>query len=375
MLVDWVRSYGLRQRLRQENEGLRSHILETESYLAQILDHLDEGILTTDLQGRVRSANQVVRDLFRLPTGPLWGQTLEGIPLAGEGLGHLHQVVLRVLQMGAYEGRFLFTPQGQPPFPIYLRGTVYRQQGRPVGTILVFRDLTAQEELELRVEESERLAALGQIAAGMAHEIRNPLIAVGGLLRRLERQMPPDHPSHDYLPAINQNVRRMESMVREIDEYLHYVQASQGQRLELDLGAILQAALEQLQERVDLAAVRLEVKPLPSLPIRGDERSLREMFYQILVNGVEAMPQGGDLSLEAFEEEAKAVIRITDNGRGIPSEHLASIYHPFFTTKMAGAGLGLTKVYMILQRHGGQIEIHSHPQQGTTCTVRLPLMD
>jgi signal transduction histidine kinase len=375
MLVDWVRSYEQRQRNRRENERLRSRILESEAYLARILDHLDEGIITTDATGRVLAANQVARQLCRLPTGPLLAHTLEDITFAGDGLQNLAQTIGRIMEAGSYEGRFLLSSEGVPPFPVYFRGSIHRLEGGALETILVLRDLTAQEELEMRVEESERLAALGQIAAGMAHEIRNPLMAVGGLMRRLERHLSPDNPGHAYMPSIRENVRRMEGMVREIDEYLQYVRAANDQFRELHLENVLNAALARLQADLNLSSFLLETGFIPKLQIRGEGTSLTEMFFQILLNAAEAMPEGGILRVQAFQEEDKAVIQVVDSGRGIPAEQLANIYNPFFTTKMTGAGMGLTKVYMIAQQHRGQIEVDSRPSSGTTFTVRLPLAE
>ncbi len=374
MLVDYIRSYRQRQRWRRENARLRTRILESEAYLARILDHLDEGIITTDFTGRVLAANQVARKLCHLPPGPLQAQALEGVSFTGEGLNNLAATVARVLEAGSYEGRFLLSPAGSTPFPIYFRGTVHRLEGGELETILVLRDLTAQEELELRVEESERLAALGQIAAGMAHEIRNPVQAVGGLVRRLEKRLAPDDPGHTYISAIQGGIQRMEAMVREIDEYLKYVRASRDQFSVMKLENVLNAALARVHNELDLSAIRLETGPIAPLMIHGEALSLAEMFFQILRNGVEAMPQGGALSLRAWSEGGKAAIQVTDSGRGIPPENYASIYHPFFTTKMAGAGMGLTKVYMIAQQHRGQIEVDSHPEGGTTFIVRLPLV-
>jgi len=372
LLLNWVQSFGERQRLHQDNEGLRSQILETEAYLAQILDQLEEGILTTDLTGRVLSANRMAQNLFQVPAGTLKGRALEDISFVGDGLHNLAQGVLRVMETGGHEGRFLLTPGVGSPLPVYFRGTVYRQEGQVMGAILVFRDLTGQEALELRLEESERLAALGQIAAGVAHEIRNPLMAMGGLLKRWERKLPEDHPGQGYLPAILENVRRLETMVQEIDEYLRHVRTSGEQRAEVGLEAVLKTALGKLEAHLNPDLVHLEIGPMPRIKLLGDAGSLVEMFFQMLLNGVEAMPQGGTLKLEAGEENRQAVIRIADTGRGIAPEDLASIYHPFFTTKMTGAGMGLTKVYMIAQRHRGLIEVDSRPNQGTTFTVRLP---
>ncbi len=373
MLAEWVRSYEQRQRFRRENARLRTRIMESEAYLARILDHMDEGIITTDCAGRVLAANQVARKLCQLPPGPLAAHTLEAVTFTGEGLRNLEATVNRVLEAGSYEGRFLLSPKGKPPFPVYFRGSVHRLEGGEMETIIILRDLTAQEEMELQVEESERLAALGQIAAGMAHEIRNPLLAVGGLVRRLERHLALDDLGQAYMPAIRENIWRMERMVREIDEYLQHVRASRDQFQDLPLENVLNAAMARVQAELDLSALLVETGPHENLKINGDAFSLVEMFFQILRNAVEAMPQGGVLRLRAFQEGGKALIQVTDSGRGIPAEHFSNIYHPFFTTKMAGAGMGLTKVYMIAQRHRGQIEVDSLPQQGTTFTVRLPL--
>ncbi|MDD2902685.1 MAG: ATP-binding protein [Syntrophales bacterium] len=373
ILVDWVRSYEQRQRLRRENERFRSRILESEAYLASILDHLDEGIITTDAAGRVLAANQVARNLCQLPPGSLAAHPLEGINFTGDGLHTLAETVARVLETGFYEGRFLLSREGRSPFPVFFRGSVHRLPGGELETILVFRDLTAQEELELRAEESERLVALGQIAAGMAHEIRNPLMAVGGMVRRLERLLSPEDPGQMYLPAIRDNVQRMEDMVRDIDEYLQYVRVSSHHFLDLTLEHVLNAALARLEGAADLSALTLEAGPFDDLRIQGDAASLTEMFFQICRNSVEAMSQGGTLKVQIFPEGGLAVVQIADNGRGIPLEDFSHIYHPFFTTKMTGAGMGLTKVFMIAQRHRGQIEVDSRPQQGTIFTVRLPL--
>jgi signal transduction histidine kinase len=373
MLVDWIRSYEQRHRLRRQNERIRTRILESEAYLAGLLDHLDEGIITTDSAGRVLAANRVARDLCQLPPGSLLAHPLESISFTSDVLRHLGEAVARVLETGFYEGRFLLSPEGKPSFPVYFRGSVHRLRGGELETILVFRDLTAQEELELRVEENERLAALGQIAAGMAHEIRNPLMAVGGLVRRLERKLSPEDPGQVYLPPIKDNVQRMEGMVRDIDEYLQYVRVSSDHFQANPLENVLNAALARLHAAADLSALLLETEPGDDLKIHGDAPSLTEMFFQIFRNAVEAMPQGGTLRIRAFLEEDLAVVRVMDSGRGIPLEDFSNIYHPFFTTKMTGAGMGLTKVHMIAQRHRGQIEVDSRPQRGTTFTVRLPL--
>lgn len=369
-----VRQHLQRHQILQENARLQSQVFKTKAYLAHIMDHLEEAILTTDLQGKVLTLNRSAQQLLNLTPHTLIGRTLKDIGLSGDGLHHLDEAINRILTNKAYEGRFLLVPPHGSPFPIYLRGMAYTEEGQILGTVLVLRDLVQQEELELRLEETERLAALGQIAAGMAHEIRNPLMSVGGFIHRLDRRIPSDHPAKTYIPVILENVRRIENMVREIDEYLGHVQSTARNLEDLSSDEILSPALARLQEESSLAQIDLQLDLWPQLKIRGDRQSLIELFFQLIQNAVEAMPQGGKLRIWVTREAQQGVFQIADTGQGIPPEDLSDIYQPFFTTKLSGAGMGLTKVYMIVERHQGKIEMKSRPGLGTTVIVRLPLV-
>ncbi|MBM4285774.1 MAG: PAS domain S-box protein [Deltaproteobacteria bacterium] len=372
MLLDWLASYAVRRRLRRENEGLRERIHQAEAHLASILDHLEEGVLTADAAGRVLTANRAAHHLLGASPGSLVSKNLQEFPCGGAGPAHLGEAVRETLTRGGLDGRLLLTAGQGPPFPVFLRGSPYAWGGC-VGVILALRDLTAQEEMELRLEEQERLAALGRIAQGIAHEVRNPLMAVGGLVRRLERHLPPDNPGRNYLPGIQEGVQRLEQMVREIDEYLFYARAAGRHREEVDLETVVNSALARLRREQDLTGVQVEVQPAPPLAVRGDPASLAELFYQLLVNGVEAMDGRGALTISTREEDGLAVVAVADQGRGIAPEALPHLSHPFFTTKMTGAGMGLTKVHLIAGRHRGRVEVESRLRAGATFTVRLPL--
>lgn len=362
-----------RHRVYQEYVRLQSQVISNAAYLAHVLNHLEEAILTTDLQGVVLAMNRAAQQLLNQPPRALVGQTLAGIALIGDGLGSLKDAVERTLTQHSYEGRFLLSLPNLSPLPVYLRGTVYTEEGEARGTVMLLRDLTQQEELAVKLEETERLAALAQIAAGMAHEIRNPLTSAGGFVHRVDRLLPPEHPAKAYIPVILGNIRRMENMVREIDDYLLHINTSALQLEDLRPEAVIFPALTRLQQESDLSPIDLRLEPWPEVKIRGDRQSLAELFFNLLHNAVEAMPRGGTLHLRVRPEERHAVFQISDTGPGIPPEHLHNIYQPFFTTKLSGAGMGLTKVYMIAERHRGQVEVQSRPGHGTTIIVRLPL--
>jgi PAS domain S-box-containing protein len=373
-LKERLHFYMQHHQLLQENASLHARIQQTEAYLAHIMDHLEEAILTTDLQGVVLSLNSSAQRLLNLSTQALIGKTLENIGLIGDGLKSLDEAVSRILNQQSYEGRFLLGVGDNPPLPVYLRGTTYYEDRQALGAVLHFRDLTKEEEMELRLEETERLAALGQVAAGMAHEIRNPLMSVGGWLKRLDRHLPEDNPGKSHVPMIMENVRRMESMVREIDEYLSYVQSSSYQLEELSDDEVLRPAMDRLQEKFRERDILVSISSAGHLKIRGDRKSLIELFYHLLENAGDAMDQGGEIKIEVKAEAGYASFRVADSGRGILPSDLPHIKQPFYTTKTTGAGIGLTKVYMIVERHRGQVEIDSRPGIGTTFIVHLPLI-
>jgi len=372
-LAGRVRLYLQRHQVVQENLELHAKVWQTEAYLAHILDQVKEAVITTDLHGVVKSLNAAAQDLLDLKSAALIGRTLGDIPVEGEGCANLNQVVMRALGHNSCEGRFLLAPVLAPPVAVYIRASTYVENTKRQGIILLLRDLTQQEEMEMRLGESERLAALGQIAAGMAHEIRNPLTSIGGLVRRLDKRLAEDHSGKLYLPHILDNIKRMEDMVREIDGYLDFVQSADYTLEGVEIAGLVGAALDRVAGMQPLAGIAMHLEIAPGLAVEGNRRSLTELFFQIIHNACEAMAGGGDLWIGGRREGAEALLSFRDTGPGIPLENLGRVYQPFFTTKLTGAGMGLTKAYMIAERHRGRIVMQSRPGQGTTFVVHLPL--
>ncbi len=370
-----VRLLLLRHQVVQEKMQLQAKVWQTEAYLAHILDQVGEAIITTDLQGVVKSANVAAQKLLRMPAGSLLGKTLSDVRVEGAGFDNLSQVIMRTVTDDSCEGKFLLSPGPTAlPVSVYIRGAIYLENLRRQGIILLLRDLTQQEAWELRLAESERLAALGQIAAGMAHEIRNPLMSIGGLLRRLDKQLSDDHPGKAYLPHILDSIRRMEDMIQEIDDYLAFVRSDDYQMERVNTAEIILAAMSRLEEIHPLQGITLSLNLSPDLWVFGNRHSLTELFFQLAHNACEAMGSEGELQLSSVRENQDAAVTITDTGKGIPLEYLTDIFQPFFTTKLTGAGMGLTKAYMIAERHQGRIDVQSQPGLGTTFSVHLPLI-
>ena len=243
--------------------------------------------------------------------------------------------------------------------------------GESEGTVVIFQDLTRMVEMEDQLRRSERLVTVGQLAAGLAHEIRNPLASLSGSIELLESE----------LPQLESDARRLfqivhretERLNRLLTEFLHFARPDPIRQEPIALRRFF-AELEALLRTGPGAAVSLAVEIPEPLRVFGDPDRLRQAFWNLLLNAVEAEPAGGAVRVEAGPAGggSEVEIAIEDHGEGIPKDRLARIFDPFFTTKPNGTGLGLATVHRIVEAHAGRILIHSCVGEGTTIRVVLP---
>jgi len=276
-------------------------------------------------------------------------------------------------------------PEGRPVPVSIVTAPLVGRTGAPEGAVAVVRDLTRIRQLEQEVRRGETLAAAGRMAVGLAHEIRNPLGAIRGVVQLLRKE----------LGATSQWEAHLEVLVKEVDRVNRILQ------LLLDLGRPVQLRpaplnLHQLLERVALLTEELAAEQGvtilrrydPSLPpILGDEDQLIQVFHNLIHNAIEAMPEGGRLTLTTrlsmnrlFAKvdlgagmRSMVEVQVSDEGGGIPESLRAKIFDPFFTTKKSGLGLGLALCHRILEEHKGAIQVESAPGKGTTVTCFLPI--
>jgi len=269
-------------------------------------------------------------------------------------------------------------------------GTEFNEEDLDIMKILANQIATAlenarlykkvHEKLHLTVEElkftqgkllrSERLAALGKLAQGVAHEVRNPVAIIGGLAHLIQRKIPATDPTQELLGEINAAVHRLEAMVREIETF---AQMPALRLAPADLAGILEEVASVFAEPFASAGISLEVHlPVDLPPIPVDAARLGQVLHLLFENSLEAMPLGGKLSLSVALETKCVKISLQDTGLGIPSETLPLIFDPFFSTKAQGNGMGLTIVHRIISEHKGEIHICSTAGVGTTVDLHLP---
>ena len=344
-------------------------IEDMQAYTSLLIARLPIGVIATDAQGRIATWNEAVSELTGITrtraTGRRPAEVLPA-PLAalfadnglGQGSGPDRDSSLR-LMFGARrcELRCHLLPI-----------TDSEQQYR--GKVLLLSDVTEIRSLEQRMRESERLAAVGRMAGGVAHEVRNPLSSIKGLALLLKHKFPEHSRERDTADLLIQETERMN---RTITEMLSFTRPA-PLRLELvDLGALLQRTLELVRTEAADSGVVTRVQLAPDLPaVEGDADRLQQVLMNVLLNGLQAMEEGGRLEVAAEADADGVEVRVTDTGRGIAPELQAQVFFPYFTTKPGGSGLGLAISQKIVADHHGTIEIESESGQGTTVVIRLP---
>jgi signal transduction histidine kinase len=250
--------------------------------------------------------------------------------------------------------------------------------GPALGNAQLYRRL--QEKLDLTVEElqvveekllqSQRLAALGKLSKGVAHEVRNPVMIIGGFARRLQKHLQEGDPTKEMIAPILHEVHRLEQMVAEIEAFTALLELDLKR---LDLVEVIDQVLAQTAEALEsrrITVQRLIPVDLPRIPL--DERLMGQVLHHLIDNAMDAMANGGLLTLEVTPEAKALRLQLKDTGVGIPAEDMPYIFDPFFSSKPHGTGMGLTRVHLIISEHRGEIQITSVPGHGTEVTIWLP---
>jgi signal transduction histidine kinase len=231
----------------------------------------------------------------------------------------------------------------------------------------------ALRDLEGTVEtlrRADRLAALGTLTAGMAHEIRNPLGAIGGSLEILEGDYPADHPRREFVEILRREIERLNAIA---GKYLDFARPQEPEPRALDVNDAVRSAVALVEKGAGRAAVRIETRLAPGLPpAHADAGQVHQALVNLLLNGFQAMPDGGVLEVETAAAAGDLQIRVRDHGVGLPDGPVDRIFEPFFTTRAGGTGLGLAMARRIAESHGGRLEARDAEGGGAAFELRLP---
>jgi PAS domain S-box-containing protein len=348
-----------------------------KTYLEELLENANALIVVTNRQHQVLVFNRAIARLTGFGIDEALGADLLGLLPAAERerTRAIFERSIAGEAVTGFETRLALSGGGEALVAFHT-APIVGHGGDVEGVIAIGQDLTALRAMEQRAEHFQRLAAFGRLAAGIVHELNNPLVAVvtysDHLLER-RRGSALDPGDAEKLRRIRDAGERIQRLARDL---ITYARPSADRPEPLDLGSLLDQVARMCDPALRDARARLRLELEPAPRILGGRASLLQVFVNLVTNAAHALPpEGGTVTLGLSSRGEEVVARISDDGRGMPPEVRARIFEPFFSTKEGGrgVGLGLSIVQGIVARHGGSIEVASEPGQGTTFTVTLPV--
>lgn len=338
-------------------------------------ENTNEGFVTIDEHHEVIIFNKAAEKIFGYSREEVIGKDLGLILSPGCEQGH-KMAVSRFLEtrkskLIGHQTEFLTTRKSGEKFPLSISFSVSEIEGRLYFTGII-RDLSETKALQEQVAQSERLAALGQLVAEITHEIKNPLIMIGGFARQLSRTIQ-DEKSQSKLKIITEEVQRLENLILELRE----VYRPQKLTFEkVNINTLLKEIFSLSKEDCKVADIKLQLETDEDpLFVEGDAGKLIQVFLNLVKNAMEAMEKGGSLTIRSRRSAGRVEISISDNGPGIQPKDRDKLFTPFFTTKRLGTGLGLSVSKKIIEEHpGGTLGLESEEGKGTTVRISLPLL-
>lgn len=350
-----------------EVQHLVLDLLQEKGLLEKVFQALQEGVILLDPGGHVTYVNRAACQLFGVEGGQLIGKQL------GQGLRGFDWPEL--LKPGTVVSRDLevFYPENRC-LNFYITAIDDEQ---PLGFVMLIRDITQTRRLTEEKIESERISALTMLAAGVAHELGNPLNSLTIHLQLLERKIKKMGASgeklREHLDVATGEIRRLDAI---ITQFLAAIRPCQPQLQRSRINDLVQESVRFLKPDLDQAKIEavLDLHPdIPPMPL--DAAQMKQAFYNLIRNAAQAMPQGGRLAIASSFTDFEVRVSFEDTGRGISAENMGSLFQPFFTTRRTGTGLGLLIVRRIIREHGGDIDIESREGQGTRVSIYLPLVE
>jgi two-component system nitrogen regulation sensor histidine kinase GlnL len=351
---------------------------------ALVLDNIDRAVIALASDGRVTLFNPAAEAYFDLADRHALGHHYEEL-FAGQ------TALLYLVRTALHDGRSITDdesitlprPKSSPlPVSVYA-APIFSRQGRQDGAVLIIRDLSRVRELEETVRRADRQAMLATLAAGLAHEIKNPLGGIKGAAQLLALELPPESPLRDYTRVMIKETERVNGIIEELMDLGKPRSTNMG---EVDLARIIGDIILLQREATGEQQIDFFLSLDPSIPpVHGDEQLLTRLFLNLIKNAREAIAGAGRVDVEtkiSAEYHLMApgnrpcplvVVKVRDTGCGISAEELERIFTPYYTTKIKGSGLGLAICQKIVEDHRGFLKIASIPGHGTEVTVWLPL--
>jgi len=358
---------------RNELENRLREITSLKAYTDNILSSMTNGLITIDLEGRIVTLNEMAEQILgkrreevvRLALGQAFGDNHPLHRMMAETLSHEEGIFHSEIELKRGETSLWLTAS---------TSLLTDGEGKRMGALIIFQDITEIKALEEKLRQADRLAALGTLSAGLAHEIKNPLSAIKTFVQLLPKKL--ETPS--FMEKFNITVpREIDQINQLVEDLLELTRKRMRPMVNLDVNPLILQVIDLHGEEMEKKQIIFEDHlDRAILSIHGDSDTLYRAFSNIVINSIQAMPNGGSLTISSEQEPSSSMAKITfkDTGIGMDEETSKNLFNPFFTTKEKGVGLGMALTHKIIEDHRGTIEVMSEKGKGTTFVLRLPVV-
>ncbi|MEA2039229.1 MAG: ATP-binding protein [Thermodesulfobacteriota bacterium] len=375
LLVNFVVEQEKRSRSLLEEKKSEFHQLDL--LYKNIIRSVNTGIMTTDLDGNIRLLNRAGEQIIGLSF-----LDVEGKPI-GVIFNGFSDILYKIRNKEkgkdtVKRGETTITAKQKKIMLGFSVSPLIGSKGNRIGQLIVFQDMTSAKEMEKEIEKSRRLALIGEMSAGLAHEVRNPLASLKGSIQILKNTLYLDETNKKLMEIVLRGSAQLENLVK---DFLLLARPGPGlkDREEIDVNDVMDSVIESLRYGPAWhEQITVEKEPCPGAVVYGNRTEVNQILSNLVLNAVQSMPEGGTLTIQMklrLPENGNGSldVRISDTGCGIERDDIAKVFNPFFSTKEGGTGLGLTITQRLIENHGGKIRIESRPKKGIICRLLLPL--
>ena len=365
------------RRAEQELVAKSEHLADLQVMHSDIVQSIHSGLITTDLDGVVTLVNQAGLTILGRPE-----EELVGRPIQQSGLFSSRQwgeLTAASDQRGKLRSEVEVDRGGETAFIGFSISQLNEANGRHTGYIVIFQDLTHWRKLREELRLKDRMAAVGEMAAGLAHEIGNPLAAISGSVQMLAGSAGGGSAGNEAAQRrlVEILLKESQRLDRTIKGFLRFARPKERSNIPFDIARLLRENFELLANSAEVSprhTLEIDLDP-PTAHLLGDADQVSQIFWNLARNALRAMPEGGTLRVVGSLGPESYQFQVIDTGRGMSEEQRANLFHPFRSFFDGGTGIGMAIVYRIVQEHGGRLHVDSRPGGGTTITVELPRDD
>ncbi len=355
-----------------ENTGLYEEVLSAKNYTQNILESMVNGIITTDLNEKIITCNPECEKMLGVHSHEILRKTLIESWPDNQGLAQIISNTLKDRCYHNFETQIVSKAHGM--MPVSINTNLLRDsRGKRIGALISITDISERRTLESKVRQADKLAALGTMAAGMAHEIKNPLSSMKVLSQLFPLKYQDEEYRKKYMEIMPKEISRIDRIVENL---LGFARASSLKFENVKVESLLDETLNYYSEQIKNNKIVIDKQYSDTPEITADGGQLSQVFSNFILNAIQAMPSGGKISITTVvggKNNAYVDVTVSDSGVGISKDNLKKLFDPFFTTKYGGTGLGLTISHSIINGHRGFVDVSSEVGKGTTFKVSLPI--